>query len=342
MHRHRRLATWAAAVALLTSWPAPGADAASTPVVAELPGSHQAASRPPTTRVRVDGTPYDLVLGPGRNLYYLDVSGSDQGPTYSGIVRFQPSTGRSRRYEATIAQGLQPTSLAVGGDGRIWFTDGARSRIGALTVTGPGAGTVEVIDLPGAHPVAMTRGHDGVLWFAEPGTHAVGRISARGRLDHVRLGPRARPTSVVVAPGSPEVVHVLGLDHRYRLEGAGEVTRFPRLTSARRPFVAAGRVWADDGRRSLVTIRRDGTLGRRYADPGGFAAAAGPDRTIWFSESWDGPGPHLIHVLDPRSGGISTWAVGRRTGSSYSSGGWARRGDQMWLSDPRGYLWRLG
>jgi virginiamycin B lyase len=69
----------------------------------------------------------------------------------------------------------QPSDVALGSDGNIWFTERFLSVIGRITPTG------EITEFPlpktGSYPEQIVAGADGNLWFTESGINKIGRIN---------------------------------------------------------------------------------------------------------------------------------------------------------------------
>src|SRR5919197_259177 len=73
-----------------------------------------------------------------------------------------------------------PTTIAIGPDGNLWFTEDLGNRIGRMTLDG----TLTEFPLPVANsrPRAVAEGPDGALWFGEFGSNRIGRMTTDGVL----------------------------------------------------------------------------------------------------------------------------------------------------------------
>src|SRR4051812_48370127 len=73
----------------------------------------------------------------------------------------------------------QPTGLAVGLDGNLWFAESAGNKIGRVTT----GGTITEYPIPdvGSGARDITAGPDGNLWFTEQKRNRVGRITTAGK-----------------------------------------------------------------------------------------------------------------------------------------------------------------
>jgi uncharacterized protein (TIGR03437 family) len=72
----------------------------------------------------------------------------------------------------------QPSGIAAGPDGALWFTESGANQIGRITT----AGTITEYRVPTAasEPTGITKGPDGALWFAEYGAKKIGRVTVAG------------------------------------------------------------------------------------------------------------------------------------------------------------------
>ena len=68
-----------------------------------------------------------------------------------------------------------PVALTSGPQGRLWFLDDARNRVGSITT----GGVINTFDLPGHNRglADITAGSDGNLWFIQNGSHTIGRLA---------------------------------------------------------------------------------------------------------------------------------------------------------------------
>jgi hypothetical protein len=81
-------------------------------------------------------------------------------------------------FSAGLNAGSEPTWIATGSDGAVWFTDeGTTTAIGRITPAGQITEFSTGLN-PGAGPGGITLGPDGNLWFTDGGTTAaIGRIT---------------------------------------------------------------------------------------------------------------------------------------------------------------------
>src|SRR5262245_38528182 len=71
--------------------------------------------------------------------------------------------------EFTLPTGSQPTAIAAGPDGNLWFTETGANKVGRLTIAG------NLTEFPvGSLPTGITAGPDGNVWYTLAGTGAAG------------------------------------------------------------------------------------------------------------------------------------------------------------------------
>ena len=93
-----------------------------------------------------------------------------------------------------------PTSIALGADGNMWFTERMVGKIGRITPSG--SITEYSVGISGSAPETITAGPDGNLWFTDGGTNAIGRITTSGVVTEFPvLTPSADPTGIATGTG---------------------------------------------------------------------------------------------------------------------------------------------
>lgn len=92
----------------------------------------------------------------------------------------------------------QPSSIAAGPDGNVWFTDQNNSLIGRITPTG----TVTEFSLAGFPQVrGISAGPDGNVWFTEYNGAKIGRITPAGVVSEFNNGMSVNPRPRGIALG---------------------------------------------------------------------------------------------------------------------------------------------
>lgn len=145
-----------------------------------------------------------IVAGPAESMWFTGSAG----------VIGQITAGGQVLEHASEADGLdplraspQPTGMAVGPDGAIWYTDSLRERIGRITPNGevqefaiPNHSPPGAADRPQPHEIVA--GPEGqYMYFTDPGDNAIGRVSMSGEVTEYPI-----PSNTPVVPG--EIVAV--------------------------------------------------------------------------------------------------------------------------------------
>lgn len=117
--------------------------------------------------------PYGMVVGPDKNLWFVEWGGQKVGRiTKGGVITAIPIPN---------AQAL--IGIASGPDGNLWFTDTMAGTIGHISTTG--TDIVQYSLEPGSFPQGITTGPDGNLWFVEQkstGDYEIGKITTTGKI----------------------------------------------------------------------------------------------------------------------------------------------------------------
>ncbi len=116
--------------------------------------------RTSTARTFPGSSPYGMAVAPDGAIWFA-LSGTDS------LARFSPDQTLSHWHLATADS--RPLLIASDGDGRIWYTDRDRSKIG---VVDPASGQVHEFPTVSeqAFPRSIAVGPDGLVWFAEQRT----------------------------------------------------------------------------------------------------------------------------------------------------------------------------
>src|SRR6266550_135545 len=95
--------------------------------------------------------------------------------------------GFTREFPLSQSQAA-PSSIAVGSDGNLWFTEPGANRIGRITIDG--RISEFTIPTPNAIPQAIIAGSDGNLWFTELAGNKIARITVAGLITEFALPKR--------------------------------------------------------------------------------------------------------------------------------------------------------
>lgn len=176
----------------------------------------------------------------------------------------------------------QPSALAVGPDGNIWFTEQGSYRMGYLTAEGFSTDFWSGIEFPGgiavgpdgnlwvtgestvysittagaARPVVVVRGlgivtgPDAALWFAEANDYKIGRVTPEGAFKEFPLASGIDPQAIIAGPDGNLWFSTLNPDAQYigRITPAGEATEFllaagPTLMASALAVGSDGNIW---------------------------------------------------------------------------------------------------
>ena len=127
----------------------------------------------------------DIIAGPDRNLWF-----TAEGNSIGRIG----TDGAATNFPIPTAQS-QPSGIAAGSDGNLWFTERDGNRIGRITTSG----VITEFPIPtgSSEPTGITAGPDGNLWFVEWRGQKIGRITTTGVIsEFVVPTPGSRPLDI--------------------------------------------------------------------------------------------------------------------------------------------------
>ncbi len=189
-----------------------------------------------------------------------------------------------------------PTGIAAGPDGALWFTENGGNKIGRITTTGTltefSTGITANAGLQG-----ITAGPDGALWFAESNISRIGRITTTGTVtEFSTITTNAAPESIITGPdGALWFIESSSASKIGRITTTGTVTEFSTgITANALSFgITAGpdgTLWfTEPGVNKIGRITTTGTVTEfstgitANAAPTGITA--GPDGALWFTEN---------------------------------------------------------
>ncbi len=188
----------------------------------------------------------------------------------------------------------EPTGIAVGPDGNVWFTESKANKIGRITATG------EIKEFPiptaGSEPVGITTGPANDIWFTERRGDKIGRITATGEIKEFPLSLEgSEPTSIAAGPPGHVSFTVPGRNTYYEMAPGGEICAGSGSTGDEPLGIAAGPegdIWLTDVGTNRIdqTERGPGCSGGALFNPIPTAHShpvgltAGPDGEMWFTE----------------------------------------------------------
>ena len=223
-------------------------------------------------------TPIHSGSRPGRTA----TSGSPSwGASQIGMIN--PATDAITEYPTPTSHS-EPSSIAVGPDGNLWFTEFTGDQIGMIN---PKTGAMTEFALPtkSAQPQAITAGPDGNIWFTEFGADQIGTINLTTHAITEIPTPSvvSRPSGIAAGPDG----HIW-----FTEEGSGKIGVIDptshAITESFTPTYGSSpdRDRGGSGRQHLVH-----RVGRREHRRGGDRASAGGRPTASHPSSGGGGGP---------------------------------------------------
>lgn len=242
----------------------------------------------------------------------------------SGCAPDSVQTGSSPAEPSATAAGVElvpatiteypadnPSDLALGPDGAIWFTGHGPNYIGRINQSGQA--TFFPTPAVGEKRSGITSGPDGNLWFSEFAGSKIGRLTPQGVFTFFPLAHSTAVTNVVAGPdgaiwfaeGPANMIGRITID--------GQITEYPIPTPNADPrYVARGAddaLWfAEYGADRIGRITMQGEV-TEYSLPttgsGPTGITTGRDGTLWFTEQTG----DRIGRLTPGTGVIAEYAL---------------------------------
>jgi len=260
--------------------------------------------------------PYDLTVGPDGNLWYTGYGSNKIGKvTPTGVVT---------EYVIPTVNS-QPTGIATGADGNIWFLESAATanKVGRVTTSGTFAEFV--LPVASSEPRAITAGPtgDSSLYFTMFNTDRIGRITTAGDITiPLTLTAGSRPNDIAVI-GSSIWFTLFGSSALGQLSGSA-LTQVPLAAGSFPTGIAAGpgsSVWfLASAANAVGTLLPDGRTTRTYplltASATPERITLGPDGNLWVTEFGAGriarveaqavPASTVAPVLSPTAAALGT------------------------------------
>ena len=179
-----------------------------------------------------------------------------------------------------------PTGIAAGPDGNLWFTESASNQIGRITTSG----VITEFPLPNAasDPRGITAGPDAALWFTEHAGNRIGRITTTGVVtEYPLIPPAAAPDGI--ATGSDDALWFTESNGIGRMTATGDFSEVAWPNGCSGSALGAG---SDGNLWTTCTIHqsvlRVTTAGSITSFPAFLSSAfpaltAGPDGDIWLT-----------------------------------------------------------
>jgi virginiamycin B lyase len=253
--------------------------------------------------------PRELTLAPGGNSVWF----TEQS---SGTLANVSDQGRYSRFFIPT-RNSQPSGIATGSDGNIWFTESAGNRIGHVV-------SFKVheyaLPSPSSEPRGIAAGPDGALWFTEGVGNRIGRITTTGRITQYAL-PLAQSEPARITTGADGALWFTeqGTGRIGRITTGGKITQYTIPTPASSPFGITpgpgGDLWFTEGATGKIgDITLAGVITEFALAPGSNPRdiAAGTDGGLWFTEAGTNQVSHIT-----TSGVVSTFSIPSQSSGAF-------------------------
>ncbi len=230
--------------------------------------------------VPANSQPYELALGPDKNVWFADLATAKIGKT--------TTSGSTTEY--SLAASSEPTGIVAGSDGNIWFTEFGANKIGKITTSG----TVSTYTIPtsGSEPLGIAAGPGGeaALWFTECAANKIGKITTSGTITEYTVPGGGNPREITAGPDGNLWFTQTSGSKIGKITTSGTVTEYS-LPAESVPYnITAGpdgNLWfTDEGTSKIGKITTAGTI-TEYSLPTGstpIGINSGPGSDLWFTE----------------------------------------------------------
>jgi virginiamycin B lyase len=240
-------------------------------------------------------SPGAITPGPDGASLWFTTEGTASIP--AGIGRITTSGVITNHYVLPV--GASPDHIVAGPDGRIWFTQAGRSRLGALN---PATGFIDEYTT-GGQPQAIVVGPDNQLWYTEVGPNRISQISTGGSIgsQYTITTPSSDPSDLVLGPDgrlwfTEQAVGAskIGALNTSIPPGPGAIAEYPTPTPGSEPSgiipTTGGILWFTEA--ATGAVGRITTTGTVTEFPGAGATpsaiAAGRDGALWYTLGFGG------------------------------------------------------
>jgi virginiamycin B lyase len=229
-----------------------------------------------------------LVAGPDGNVWFAGLRYEAQSVT--DVVGKVTPRGRVTEFSlGSHPENLGLSDITVGPDGKLWFTEGGRAKVGSISLAG--LATEYNLPTPNASAASIVAGPDGNLWFTEAVVGKVGRITPEGAVSEFVLplegngasGIAAGPDGALwVAEQAPSTIARIGTD------GSGSVFPPAGMGFYPREIIVGpdGALWFSEVGKSEVGRLTTSGEARQFPAPAGrqtYAISTGPFGDLWHS-----------------------------------------------------------
>jgi streptogramin lyase len=215
----------------------------------------------------------------------------------------------------TQSPNSEPTGIAAGPEGNLWFTEEREDKIGRISVSGSPIAEF-AIPTPESEPADIAMGPEGNLWFTESKGNKIGRITPAGAITEFPLAVKTHPNQIATGPDGNlwftedaeiEEEKVEGTEkHKVTIRAGriGRITPAGALSEWGIPSVPGeetvpwgiaagpdGNVWFTDERQNNIgRITPAGAISEFHVTGGGGprGITSGPNGELWFTDRYSG------------------------------------------------------
>ena len=231
-----------------------------------------------------EGSPYGIVEGPDKNLWFTDRGTSKIGKiTTSGTIT-----------EYSLPSGSGPVGIAAGPEkeNTLWFVDVYTNKIGKITTSG----TITEYSLPsGSSPWGgITQGPDGNVWFTDYQSAKIGKITTSGTITEYALPKESQPSGITEGPGGNLWFTETGTSKIGKITTSGTVTEYSLPSGSRPQDITQGpdgNLWFTDNSSGKIgkittsgTVTEYGVALEGIFDPEPYGITVGPEKDLWFTD----------------------------------------------------------
>lgn len=152
--------------------------------------------------VRAGANPWAITMGPDGNLWFTETNPG----THQGIIGKITNAGQANQAITEVAiagstanfsgTDFTNSSITIGPDHNLWFTEPANNKIGQITTAGVVHEFTSGIST-GSAPTGITSGQDGNVWFTELNANQIARITTAGLVTEFSTTMHGGPEGII-------------------------------------------------------------------------------------------------------------------------------------------------
>jgi streptogramin lyase len=208
------------------------------------------------------------------------------GITYSGTI-----CGIVTEFAVPTAAS-EPSNIALGPNGSLWFAEFTGNKIG--TITPAGAIAEFAVPTAAAGPFGIVSGPDGNLWFSETSASKIGKMSTLGSFDEfTTTTAAAQPYGITSGSDGNLWFTELATGAVARITTSGTVTEFSIGAATQPSGIASGadgNLWFSESNKGRIAQATPAGITTSFAIPSGATSSptgivTGADGDLWFAET---------------------------------------------------------